>query len=109
MFFSKYKECHDLDVHNAVMKACIVSNYFCLSGTYCLKSGRLIISFNSKDNDIRKAPNIVEIINVLSSELPQKYSKFDLWNNDIFQNSVPEKILSNTGYVSMYHPEANII
>lgn len=107
--FSSYKAVNDEEVFRAVMYSCMAMKNV-PGAQYFMHKGKLVVAYNW-DSDVQgllgENPNFQAGINVLASNLPEKYgSKIDIRDNQQKEN-VPDNILNKTGYVSLYHPEYN--
>jgi len=103
--FSEYKAVNNKEIHRAVMLSCMLMK--CPGAQYFMYKDRLVVAYtwdSQINGPLMENPFFQKGVNILMNNLPQKYDTVDIWDSKK-KSEVPVKILEQTGYVSLYHPE----
>ena len=107
--FSKFKQCNNAAVHEAVKAGIEASNRSCIGAYYVFNESTLVISFIKSVSRGNDYAGYESAIAETKNRLPEEFKNAEFWERDRFTNECPEKVKNATGYVSVYTPELNKI
>lgn len=107
--FSKFKQCNNAAVHNAVKQGCEASNGAYIGGTYAFNGDVLVVSLLKSISKTISPEDNEQVKTIIRNGLPQEYKNAEFWEKDRFNEECPDKVKNATGYVSMFTPQNNKI